>query len=253
VRASTPGRAPAFVPNTRAASFPGCRDAAWLPPHQRHPTQNPRRAALAQIPHVRAASFPRLPRCIPLPQLLSPTKPSMRGFNRAPARAHPTFNAGSRPIATNGAPNPRRAASTESQPEPIPPSTPDLAPSPPTTLSSLWILRRRRQVVQHRCPRVHRLRSGLRAPGRCSPLLLPLLPRLPSPLLRSRGFHTLRPTGVEEVRSPPPLGIPPCSPLVHHQPLLSAPHVNNNLFLVADTIYIYYIKLRTLPCEIFHQ
>jgi hypothetical protein len=128
---------PAYLPPraasspTRAASFPGCRDAAYyaqlspphaavaemnvrLPLHQQRPSQNPRRAALAQILRVaRAASLPRLPRCIPLPQLLSPTKPSTRGFNGAPARAHPSFNAGSRPIATNGAPNPRRAASTE--------------------------------------------------------------------------------------------------------------------------------------------
>jgi hypothetical protein len=73
--------------------------------------------------------------------------------------------------------------------------------------------------------RMHEVQVG--APLCCSPFFL-ASPPLSSPLLHSRRFHTLRPAGAEDVRSPPPLGIPPCSPLVHHQPLLSAPQVNSS-------------------------
>jgi hypothetical protein len=87
-----------FLPPHVAATEMNAR----LPPHQRRPTQNPRRATLAQIPRVaRAASFPGCQDASLFPSCSPP-------------------------------PNPRHAASTEPQPEPIPPSMPDHAPSPPT-------------------------------------------------------------------------------------------------------------------------
>jgi hypothetical protein len=87
-----------------------------------------------------------------------------------------------------------------------------------TTLK--WSTRRLRPPQPRGCTRFRSVLPSVAPPSSS--------PRLPSPLLHNRGFHTLRPAGVEDVRSPPPLGIPPCSPLVHHQPLLSAPQVNSS-------------------------